>query len=129
MVRHHPDAAIEGVPTRRGRFDFVVQVADGEGDVDTKPFSIVVIDPLVITTSSIAPGTISRPYTETLGASGGIPPYVWAIEPDLPASLSLDATTGAIAGRPHTSGAFSITVRLTDSANHTATRTMNLVIR
>jgi len=123
------DATIDGVPTRPGRFYFVLQVAGSDGEIDAKPLSIVVIDPLKITTSSLTVGVVAKPYTEALGASGGVPPYVWASESAFPVSLRLDPTTGAINGTPRAGGLFSITLRLTDSAGHTASRTMDLVIR
>jgi hypothetical protein len=120
------DFRIRGVPTRRGRFDFVVEVDNGDGETDAKPLSIFIVDPLEITASSLASGLVGKPYSETLTASGGVVPYVWAIQPALPPGLILDRTTGAVRGVPRTDGSFSITVWLSDSAGHTASKMMSL---
>ena len=128
--RRHPETAhIEGVPARGGRFDVVVQVSGEDGDTDSKPLSIVVIDPLEITASSIARGLVGEPYSEALTASGGVLPYVWSIQPAaLPVGLKLDPTTGTVHGTPLKSGSFSIGVWLSDSAGHTACTELSLEI-
>jgi hypothetical protein len=128
--RRHPETAhIEGVPARGGRFDVVVQVSSEDGDTDSKPLSIVVVDPLEIAASPIASGLVGKPYSEALTASGGVLPYVWSIQPAaLPAGLKLDPTTGTIHGTPLNSGSFSIAVWLSDSAGGTACTVLNLEI-
>jgi hypothetical protein len=128
--RRHPETAhIEGVPARGGRFDVVVQVSSEDGDTDSKPLSIVVIDPLEITASSIARALVGEPYSEALTASGGVLPYVWSIQPAaLPVGLKLDPTTGTVHGTPLKSGSFSIGVWLSDSAGHSACTELSLEI-
>ena len=60
--------------------------------------------PLTIATNSPLPsGTVNQPYATIVGGSGGTTPYTWSLasgSPALPAGLSLNATTGAIAGTP-----------------------------
>ena len=60
--------------------------------------------PLTIATNSPLPsGTVNQPYATVVGGSGGTTPYTWSLasgSPALPAGLSLNATTGAIAGTP-----------------------------
>src|SRR4051812_39969154 len=60
--------------------------------------------PLALLTPSPLPdGTINTPYNLTLTASGGTPPYTWSLadgSPQLPAGLTLDASSGAITGKP-----------------------------
>jgi hypothetical protein len=119
---------IEGVPTRSGRSDFVVHVYNEDGDTDSRPLSIVIVAPLEITTSSLLAGLVSEPYSEALSASGGVPPYVWSIQPALPTGLTLDPTTGTVHGTPRTSGQFSVTVWLSDSAGHTTCALLDVVM-
>ena len=74
--------------------------------------------PLTITTTSFPNGTVSSPYSATLAASGGTSPYTWSIlSGSLPASLTLNPSTGAITGTPTTAGTFNFTVRATDVSN------------
>jgi len=71
--------------------------------------------PLVVTTTQLPTGTVGTSYSANLSASGGTPPYAWALSAgSLPGGLSLSAS-GAITGTPTTSGTAGFTVRVTDS--------------
>jgi hypothetical protein len=84
---------------------------------------------LVITTSSLPSGTAGSPYSATLAASGGVAPYLWAVD-DLPAGLSVTASTGVISGTPIAQSSGTVTVRVTDgqAPSDTATRQLSLSI-
>jgi hypothetical protein len=57
--------------------------------------------PVAITTTALPAGQVGNPYTATLAASGGTTPYTWALASGtLPAGLSLNAASGALAGFP-----------------------------
>lgn len=95
--RRPENSLIGGVPAQKGRFDFVVQADNADGETDSKPLSIVVTDPLKITILSLAVGLVNRPYSDALTASGGVPPYVWSVNSAvLPRGLTLDQTTGTV---------------------------------
>jgi cellulase (glycosyl hydrolase family 5)/IPT/TIG domain-containing protein/putative Ig domain-containing protein len=86
---------------------------------------------LVITTSSLPSGQGQAAYTARLGATGGTAPYSWnGIEGSLPPGLTLNASTGDIAGAPTKTGAFSVTMQVTDSAAppQTATQAFSMTI-
>jgi hypothetical protein len=86
---------------------------------------------LAITTSSLPAGQPQAAYTARLGATGGTAPYSWiGIGGSLPPGLTLNASTGNIAGAPTTTGAFSVTMQVTDSAAppQTATQAFSLTI-
>ena len=71
--------------------------------------------PLTIVTSGLSSGTVGMPYSATLSASGGTPPYSWAIVGgSLPPGLSL-SSNGAITGTPSSTGSYDFTVQVTDS--------------
>jgi hypothetical protein len=56
------------------------------------------------------------PYSSTLTATGGIPPYIFSNGAALPPGLTLDTSTGAVTGTPTISGPFSFAVQVTDSS-------------
>ena len=85
--------------------------------VDGTPLSSA----LAVTTNSLLPnGTVGLPYSETLAATGGTPPYTnWMISSGvLPPGLSLNANGGVISGTPTTAASepFDFSVTVQDSA-------------
>jgi hypothetical protein len=87
--------------------------------------------PLAITTASLPTGTVSVAYSATLAASGGTLPYTWSVASGaLPAGLTLNAASGAIAGTPATAGSFSFTAKVADAGSpvQTATKALSLTI-
>ena len=73
------------------------------------------VNPLSVTTTSLASGQTSTAYSATLSATGGVAPYSWTVKSGtLPAGLSLSAA-GVIAGTPTTAGAANVTVQVSDS--------------
>ncbi len=56
--------------------------------------------PVAVVTTSLPPATVGSPYSATLSASGGTPPYSWSVTSgSLPPGLSL-SPSGKIAGTP-----------------------------
>ena len=108
---------ISGTPTRTGPFPFLVQVKDEAQATDSRNFSISILSPpLTITTSSPLPdGTVGTAYSQTLRASGGTSPYLWAVDA-LPSGLRLNSETGEISGTPTTAETFVFTALVTDAA-------------
>jgi hypothetical protein len=73
---------------------------------------------LVITSSSLAGGTVGYSYAQTLQVSGGTAPYSWSITSGrLPAGLSLTQSTGVISGLATTVGTSTFTATVTDSSS------------
>src|SRR5258708_39397022 len=71
-----------------------------------------VVPPLGITTTSLPPGIADTVYAGvTLQATGGVPPYTWAVTTGtLPSGLTLNGATAAISGTVAPSGGSSFPV-------------------
>jgi hypothetical protein len=83
---------------------------------------------LTITTASLPGGTQLVPYSASLAASGGTPPYTWSNPPGLPPGLSVDPFTGAIGGTPTSTGFYSFQAQVTDSAPVTTSKTLSITV-
>jgi len=108
-----------------------MQVLDavGRADMADLSFTIAASGPLVIVTTSPLPaGQKNVPYAPSgqaqyLVASGGVLPYVWSHWGSFPPGMTANASSGALSGTPTTTGSYSFTFRVTDSATPAATLT------
>jgi hypothetical protein len=87
---------------------------------------------LAITTTLLQAGHVGDGYSATIAASGGIQPYTFSAT-GLPDGLTLDASTGAVTGKPAADGLGprEITLKVTDSTRpipQTATARLSLSI-
>jgi hypothetical protein len=120
---------LTGTPTAAATYGFTLQLSDSttNGSV-SKNFTVTIAPALIITTSSLVNGQIGAAYSQNLSATGGTPPYLWALTGTLPAGLTLDLSTGAITGTPTANGASNFTVKVTDSAGVVSTKPLSIVI-
>ncbi|MCU1234846.1 MAG: hypothetical protein JWP63_2813 [Candidatus Solibacter sp.] len=92
------------------------------GNVITAPGASGVGAGTPAVTCAFPSGLIGLPYSSSLGATGGTPPYTFSITAGgLPPGLTLSSSTGAISGTPTTAGNFQYTARLLDSASASTT--------
>jgi hypothetical protein len=70
---------------------------------------------------------VGAPYNSSLVATGGTPPYTYSTSGSLPPGLTLNASTGTIAGTP-TGGAATFTARVVDSEARPVTATNTCTI-
>jgi hypothetical protein len=123
---------VYGIPTSPGMSTFTVTAADSASPADTASAQLgVTVSPasLTVTTAVLAPAAVGSAYSATLGATGGTVPYTWAVTSGgLPAGLTMDASTGVIAGTPQTSQTARFTVQVTDSSSPAETAVTNLSI-
>jgi YD repeat-containing protein len=82
---------------------------------------------LSITTVTLPTGTQDAPYSATLQAADGQPPYTWSSSGGLPFGLQLSAS-GAVTGTPIWSGTDSFPVQVTDATNASATANLSISV-
>ena len=124
---------LSGTPTVYGSYSFTVTATDsstGGGPYTgsaSYTLSVAASTP-TITTSSVAGGTVGLSYSQTVSASGGNAPYSYSISSgSLPPGLSL-SSSGIISGTPTGGGSYTFTVKVTDAASNTATKTYSGVV-
>jgi len=116
---------ISGTPTGVTS-SFTVTATDATGVASSQQFTITVA--LAVLTSSLPGGTVGTPYSTTLQAGGGAPPYSWVIVGTLPQGLTLNSGTGVISGTPTESGTSTFTATVTDSTSATANANLGITI-
>jgi hypothetical protein len=106
---------LSGTPTATGDFSFKVKATDGSRS-DTQSYTLSVVPKLQISVARAA-AEVGIPFQLAAQATGGKPAYTWSLEngTTLPAGLTLDAATGAMAGTPTAPGRVTLKLGLTDS--------------
>lgn len=116
-------ATITGNATSPGIYNFTVTVQASDGGIQTKLFTLRVVD--ITTPTPLPEGTASQAYSQTLNQVGGIPAISWQLSDGaLPPGLSLDESTGIISGtppalvggQPNDGGTYTFTVSMQDEA-------------
>lgn len=125
--------AITGTPETAGSGSVSITVTDSTAPTHltaTASLTITVSAGLEISTTVLPPAAAGTPYNFPLAATGGLPPYTWAV-PGMPSGLTLNTSTGVISGTPASSGTSTISITVTDatSPSHlTASRNLSLAI-
>lgn len=129
VILNEATGSVAGIPTAAGTFPLTFRVTDALAATVTLPLSITIHEAPTITTTSLAAGFVGTPYNQSLAAIGGLSPYTWSVTAgSLPAGLSLDTATGAIAGTPTTRNVFPFTVKVTDARGGTASVPLSISI-
>lgn len=124
---------ISGTPTQSGNFRFGVTVK-GDSILESplnkalKQLHVLIKSVLFeITTAGLPSGEISKPYTATLSAHGGTPPYSWSIAAGtLPDGLKLSGST--ISGTPTKAGNFSFSALVKNAEGEEVGETFSIII-
>lgn len=88
----------------------------GTGNCCSRVFLLTPVAPLAVSCPSSA-AQVTAAYSSAANASGGVPPYVFAISGSLPPGLTFASSSGAITGTPTAAGTFNFTVQATDSSS------------
>jgi hypothetical protein len=119
-----------GTPTAAASGIMTFQVTDAKGQTGSASLTLTVTagGPTITTPATLPNGEATAPYSQSLAASGGTPPYTWTVTSGpLPAGLSLNPG-GVISGVPTTAGGFAFTVQVADSVNRKATQNFLLTV-
>ena len=110
--------SINGIPTKDGTFQFALKVADSyeTPNTATQNFQIRISDPLSITGPGLVQILYNQSYSATFPASGGIPPYTWAIDRPVP-GFAFDPATGTLSGTASGASYTSPNISVNDSSN------------
>ncbi len=121
--------SITGVPSTAGVFGFRVRLSGGDAQVVERDFQITIYSPMAfLTRSPLVHGRVGVPYTTTLTATGGVPPYSWAITSNaLPPGLIL-TEDGSITGTPTQTLVSTFRVRAMSADNLLIEKEFNLLI-
>ncbi len=112
---------LSGTPQEYGDFLFTVRASDSQQppDTATRQYALHIAPAdLIIQTASFPSGVEGVLYSQSLEATGGVPPYAWSISAGvLPPGLVLSVSSGAIAGTPTNAaiGTWNFNVRVIDS--------------
>jgi uncharacterized repeat protein (TIGR01451 family) len=110
------DGTITGTPAVSGSFTFSVKVTDAQDNYATATLTLRVFEPIIVAGTTLASAGINQPYSATVSATGGFPPYTWTVFGGaLPAGLSL-TPAGVVTGTPTQSGTFNFVAMAMDSA-------------
>lgn len=119
---------LSGTPATSGTFTVTVQVTDESGQDAQRELSITVLEPLAVAAINLPSAVQGRAYAVPLVATGGSGSYTWSLDGGtLPTGVEL-ASNGALTGAPENAGSFTFTVRVTDSADRVATRSLSLTV-
>jgi len=120
---------LTGTPTAGGSYPFSVNVVDANNGIATTSITLVVADAVSLSFPAPPSGTVGTAYTDTLTATGGTTPYSWSVSAGtLPAGITLNASTGVLAGTPTATGTSSFTIKVTDANNQTAAEPTSITI-
>lgn len=119
---------LSGTPTQAGSFPMTVMVTDASGMTASKAVTLVIAAAPTVTFGAPS-GEVTVSYSQQPVLTGGTGPFAWTISAgSLPPGLTLNATTGLVAGTPTSAGSFGFTIAVTDSLNQVGNKTVTLVI-
>ena len=93
------------------------------------PIAATADRPVRISTGSLPNASVGIPYSASLSAKDGNPPYSWSISNGgLPAGLQLDSSKGSISGTPTAAGTYPFTAKVTDGEGDSDTQGLSIEV-
>ena len=123
-------STISGTQSNATYGTIIFAVSDEAGRIAYKDFTIQIADPLEILTTALPNGLSDESFSEAIRLKGGIGPFSFSYDGQLPAGLSLTTSTGIISGMPTSASFKNVSITVTDSTYPTnQSMTQNLGIR
>jgi uncharacterized protein (TIGR03437 family) len=123
---------LSGLAVASGSFPFTVRAADASGCAGTQSYTMVIgsCPAINIMPASLPAATSGTPYSQTLTASGGTPPYRFSLVGEVRPWLSL-TENGTLTSTLGTLVPVTVTVmvKATDAAGCSGTRSYTLTIK
>jgi hypothetical protein len=112
-------SVISGTPTASGTFPITVTATDAQERTATRDLTLTILPRFVITTTSLANGTVGLAYNATILTQGAVGTASFTLLPggSLPPGLTLNRATGVISGTPTQVGTSTFRILAEDSVN------------
>ncbi|CAM3264968.1 hypothetical protein G4177_00375 [Corallococcus sp. ZKHCc1 1396] len=121
------EGVLSGTLTSEGPA-FTVTVSDANGRKASRELSLFIASQdFELKTQRLTDGRVGDPYSATLAASGGSPPYTWSFTGTLAAGLSL-TSNGTLSGVPTAAGTVPFIVTARDATGQTVSRRLPLTV-
>jgi len=117
---------VSGTPAGTVSYPFAIGVTDSAAGYVEKGFTIELLPPLEIATAALPSGQQAVAYSSSISASGGKPPYSYALFAGVMPKGVVLSTSGTISGTAREAGAFAITIKVTEATGRTATKAFTL---
>lgn len=118
---------IEGTPTQAGSWSFWLKATDICPSFPAeRELTITILPKVTVTTESLSPTLVNRPYSVQLTATGA-GSYTWSIASGTLAPGLALSTSGLLSGTPNSVGAWTFTV-LAKEGNRSDTKTLTLAV-
>lgn len=121
---------IAGTPAVAGSYTFAVAVTVGGQTSASVSFTLNVVTPVVVTTTTLPTGNINVAYSQQLAYSGGVSgsSVTWSIvSGSLPSTITL-SSSGLLSGTPTTVASYTLGVAVTVGTQTSATQTLTLSV-
>ncbi|MCX6963732.1 MAG: Ig domain-containing protein, partial [Verrucomicrobia bacterium] len=123
---------LTGRPAAAGNYTLALKITDANAKFVSRNVTLRIKEPaaLAFDPLTLPNGRVATSYNGTLGATGGFPPYTFALKTGsaLPTGLALAPTTGAITGKPTIAGTYKFTIVLKDSKGTTKEQEFTIII-
>jgi large repetitive protein len=129
-VNFSSSGLLSGAPTSEGSYTFVVGAAGGGNATDTETETLVVRQPVTLTTAfGAAKAEVGMLFSSQQSAAGGSGTYTWSVSKGaLPAGVTL-ANDGTISGAPTLAGRYAFTLTVTDNESRAKSVDVTLVVK